>query len=67
MDDLENLRSFNCFDCQHENFYRPSDYIDEKREGELLLEMKTFKVKEVIISCSNNKCSAKNSISINYY
>ena len=60
----ENRSSFICFNCKHETFYLPSDYIEKKKE--LLLEMITYKTKQVIIPCSNKTCRTINSIIITY-
>lgn len=64
---MENERpSFICFNCKHVNFYTPTDYIDEKKGKELLLEMLTYKIKNVLIPCSNEKCRNQNTVTITY-
>jgi len=60
----ENRASFICYNCKHETFYLPSAYIEKRKE--LLLEMKTYKTKQVIIHCSNKICRTPNSITITY-
>lgn len=58
--------SFVCFNCKQENFYTPSDFTDRQKGKELLMEMLTYKTKQVIISCSNQKCRSQNTITITY-
>lgn len=67
MENKDNRPSFICFNCKKENFYNPFDFTDKKKGGELLLEMKIAKTKNVLIPCDNEKCKKQNSVQITYF
>lgn len=61
-----NQPSFTCYCCDEINYYNISDYTDNNKGRELLMEMLTYKTKDVTIVCKNPECKCTNTITITY-
>jgi hypothetical protein len=64
MENEDNKPNFVCYNCKQKNYYNPSDYADRKEGKQLLMEMLTYKTKQVIINCRNPKCRSQNKVTV---